>query len=144
SLWITEESAETEAEVLGAIAESDIAGAIVIPVGRPDAWAGPLPFPVVAVARELPDTESDYVAMDQHAAMYAATRHALAQGARSLYFFDELLDVSSNRVRVQAFEEAVATEPEAAGHVVRIPTRRFESRANPWQPEEALRAVSAL
>src|SRR5690606_7463841 len=76
--------------------------------------------------------------------MYAATRHALAQGARSLYFFDELLDVSSNRTRVQAFEEAVATEPDAVGHLVRIPTRRFESRANPWQPEEALRAVSAL
>lgn len=142
-LSLTEESLELEREVLTAIEASDAAGAIVLPVGDAATWP-PLTLPIVAVARELPALETDFVAMDQHAAMVATTRHALAQGARSLYFFDEQLDVSSNRTRVQAFEEAVATEPEATGHVIPIPTRRFESRTTPWQPEEAQRAVAAL
>ncbi|GMA94114.1 LacI family transcriptional regulator [Pseudolysinimonas kribbensis] len=146
-LHITEESADVENAVIAGMLEAEPAGAIVIPVqGDASGWtdAGELPFPVVAVAREIPGRDGDFVAMDQHAAMYAATRHALAQGARSLYFFDEDIDTMTNRIRVESFESAVRAVPEASGHVVPMPTRRFENRTSPWQLEEAYRAVSAL
>ena len=143
----TEESPAMEAEAIAAMIEGDHAGAIVIPVqGDSDPWgdAGPMSFPVVAVARELPGTECDLVAHDTYAAMYAATRHALAQGARSLLLFDEDLPVSTNRNRERAFSDAAATVPDAESRVVRIPSRRYETRATPWQPEEGYLAVSAV
>jgi len=146
-LFVTEESMEVERQTIERLAGAAIAGAIVIPVQGPHSpWASVADDfgPIVAVAREIPGLETDLVAMDQQAAMYALTRHTLAQGARALYFFDEDLDVSSNRDRVRSFEAAVATNQAAVGRVISIPTRRFESRTHPWQPEEAYRAVNDI
>jgi len=147
SIRITEESSILETRAIAEMASGDYAGALVIPVqgrGTPWADAGEFPFPIVAVAREIPDVEYDSVSLDQQATMYAATRHVLAQGARSLLLFDEDLDVSSNRSRVAGFKSAVETEEGTSGRVVLVPTRRFESSVRPWQPEEGYRSVYAL
>ena len=143
-LRVTEESTEVEAGAISSMLRGEYAGAIVIPVqGVKSPWEGVsrLPFPVVAVSRDIPSIECDFVGVDARGGMYAATRHLLAGGSRCLLFFDEDLDISTVRARVGGFEDAVSSVSGAVGTVVWIPTRRFESRVLPWQPDEAYRSV---
>lgn len=147
NIQFTEESPDNERSAIDIVLAGDYAGAITIPVqGEDNPWARPegFPFPIIAVAREIPGLDTDYVAMDARAAMYAATRHLLASGARRLVFFDEDLDISTNARRTEGYTAALATMPEATYSVVPIPTRRFENRVLPWQPEEGYLAVTRL
>jgi len=140
-LHITEESTEQEEHVITAMLDSELAGAIVIPVqGGDDPWERVAArMPIVTVAREIPSLDCDFVGVDARGAMYAATRHVVSSGGKTLVLLDEDLDNSTIRARAQGFFDALADSPDADGRIVHIPTRRFESSTIPWQPEEARR-----
>lgn len=148
TIHFTEESPVNERSAIDLVLAGDYAGVIAIPVqdSDDDPWDRPggFPFPVVAVAREITSFETDFVAMDARAAMFAATRHLLTVGAQRIVFFDEDLTIWTNKQRAEGYLAALASEPHATHEVVTIPTRRFEDRVVPWQPEEAYHAVSRL
>ncbi|HWD62323.1 MAG TPA: LacI family DNA-binding transcriptional regulator, partial [Humibacter sp.] len=142
-LFTTEESELEEDDIAGTIAEADVAGAIVIPVQGADApWtrvraAG---VPLVVVSRALDDLEADFVGVDSEAGEYAAVRHLLNQGCRSLVFLEEDLQISTIEERRRGFDAALAEHPGASGQRVLVPTRRFESGRTNWRAQEAYRA----
>lgn len=139
-LHITEESTEQEEHVVAAMIDADHAGAIVIPVQGGDVWQRVATrMPIVAVAREIPGLDCDFVGVDARAAMYAATRHVTGSGGRKLILLDEDLDNATIDARAQGFLDAIADSPDSVGNVVLIPTRAFEASTIPWQPEEARR-----
>jgi LacI family transcriptional regulator len=140
-LHITEESAEQEEHIIKAMLASQHAGAIVIPVQADgDPWRRVAArMPIVSVAREIPGLDCDTVGVDARSAMYAATRHMLGAGARSVLMLEEDRENSTVAARLEGFEQAIAEEPDAVAHVARLPARHFESSLAPWQAEEAFR-----
>jgi LacI family transcriptional regulator len=142
-LFITEESETEEQSIASAIVEAGVAGAIVIPVqGEHEPWtrvraAG---VPIVAVSRDIPGLDCDFVGADSGVGEYAAVRHLLSQGCRSIVFFEEDLRISTIDNRRVGFQSALAEVDGAAGRRVAVPTRRFETSRTAWRAEEAYRA----
>lgn len=146
-VYVTEENAEREREIISHIGRSDVAGVIAIPVQHGNqSWPTLLnsDLPVVVVSRELDVGETDFVGVDSEAGQYAATRHLLDQGCRSLVILDEDLEITTVADRRHGFERALSDVHGAQSHVVSVPSRRFEAGRGSWRAEEAYRACGEL
>lgn len=142
-LFVTEESESQEADIAAQIVDSDLAGAVVIPVqGEREPWASVRAegIPVVAVSREIDHLGGDFVGVDSEAGEYAAVRHLLSRGARSVVSFEEDLAISTIANRQRGFIRALAEVEGTTSRTVPVPTRRFETGESDWRPEEAYRA----
>ena len=143
-LLVTDESAENEQRATEALLRSAVDGAVVVPVQAEwDHWrrvrdAG---IPLVFVNRDVPELDCDMVGVDNERGAYEATSHLIAGGARRLLVLEEDLPITTTADRVAGFRRAMAD----AGLTVSddpiraVPTRRYDSLALPWQPEEAYR-----
>ncbi|WP_152365407.1 LacI family DNA-binding transcriptional regulator [Microlunatus speluncae] len=146
-IFTTEESEREEQQIARRIVDSDLAGAIVIPVqGRPEPWADVLAagVPLVVASREVPELPCDFVTADNVAGSYAAVRHLLAQGCRRIVQFEEDLAISTIGNRREGYARAMAEVPDAAGETILVPTRRFETAEPRWRATEAHRACLTL
>lgn len=146
-LRITEESFEQEELAVDSLLDSNVAGAIVIPVqgeNRPWSRLRGSGIPVVAVSRDIAGIDCDFVGPDSAAGMYAAAKHLLNEGDRSIVYFEEDLEISTIAQRLAGFRRALSEVPDSQHRIISIPTRRFESSLLPWQPHEAYRACLDL
>ncbi|MET7999626.1 LacI family DNA-binding transcriptional regulator [Nonomuraea glycinis] len=143
-LMATEESLANERRAAEELLRRGVDGVLVVAVQEgADHWrrfrsAG---VPVVLINRDLPELNADLVGVDHVQGGYEAARHAIAQGARKIYFLEEDLGVSSVTDRVEGYRRAMADsglriEPDS---MIKVPTRRLEQSAMPWDPREAYR-----
>ena len=148
-LLSSDESMEREEEAADGVLRSGIDGAIVVPVqGKRHPWlrvqkAG---VPIVVVNRQLPDLSADLVRTDNYAGMYAATRHAIDQGARNLVLYEEDLPILTIQHRIDGYRAAKADagiEP-TDNSVVYVPARRSGNAILPWHADEAHRTTVDL
>nr|WP_187361183.1 LacI family DNA-binding transcriptional regulator [Phytoactinopolyspora mesophila] len=148
-LLVTDESTDNESRAMDALLQSAVDGAIAVPVQREsDHWkrlegAG---IPLVFVNRDVPEREYDFVGIDNELGAYDATRHVIAQGARTVMALEEDLPITTIAGRIAGFRRAVADAglPLDEGSVISVPTRRDDSAVLPWQPEEAYRVAQQL
>ena len=75
--------------------------------------------------------------IDFAAGAYQATCHLLDAGSDSVLLLEEDLAVSSVESRIEGFRRALRERGFADETIVRVPTRRRRSRAQPWDPGEA-------
>ncbi|WP_406047626.1 LacI family DNA-binding transcriptional regulator [Kribbella sp. NBC_00889] len=148
-LLVTDESAENEQRATEALLRSAVDGAVVVPVQAEwDHWrrvrdAG---IPLVFVNRDVPELDCDMVGVDNERGTYEATSHLIAGGARRLLVLEEDLPITTTADRVAGFRRAMSD----AGLKVKddtiraVPTKRYDSLALPWQPEEAYRFAQTL
>ncbi|MFC7589359.1 LacI family DNA-binding transcriptional regulator [Nonomuraea antimicrobica] len=93
------------------------------------------------INRDVPELNADLVGVDHARGGYETARHAIEQGARKIYFLEEDLGVSSVVDRVEGYRRAMADSglPMGPDAVIKVPTRRLEQSAMPWDPSEAYR-----
>lgn len=142
---VTDENPERERHIVRQLAESSVAGAVVIPVHADDSpWATlwDAGMPLVTVSRDLAAVDCDFVGIDSDAGQYAVVRHLLAHGARSIVQLDEDLDITTISGRRAGFDRAIAESGTAEATHLKVPSRRFETGRGSWRAEEAYRAVS--
>jgi len=103
-------------------------------------------IPLVFVNRDVPELDCDMVGVDYERGSYEATSHLIAGGARSLLLLEEDLPITTTADRISGFRRAMtdAGLPVADDLVRTVPTRRYDSLALPWQPEEAYRFAQSL
>ena len=146
-VFTTEESEAVEESIARTIADNRLAGAIIIPVQqRSEPWLGlaAAGVPLVAVSREAPGLDCDFVTADNQAGAYAAVRHLLAEGCRTIVQFEEDLSISTISDRRRGFDRAIAEVPDVATQSILVPTRRFETSEPRWRATEAHRACLAF
>jgi len=143
-LLVTEESEANEERAVESLLQAAVDGALVVPVqGGADPWhrldaAG---IPRVLVNRDLGGGPHDFVGIDYEQGAFEATTHAVAAGARSVWMLEEDLPITTIAGRIAGFRRAMAEAglPVPEGSVLSVPTRRHESAALPWQPQESYR-----
>jgi LacI family transcriptional regulator len=148
-LLVTDESAENEQRATDALLRSAVDGAVVVPVQAEwDHWrrvrdAG---IPMVFVNRDVPELDCDMVGVDNERGGYEATTHLITGGARKLLVLEEDLPITTTADRVAGFHRAMADAglEVSADSVRAVPTKRYDSLALPWQPEEAYRFAATL
>jgi LacI family transcriptional regulator len=148
-LLVTDESAENEQRATEALLRSAVDGAVVVPVQAEwDHWrrvrdAG---IPLVFVNRDVPELDCDMVGVDNERGTYEATSHLIAGGARRLLVLEEDLPITTTADRVAGFRRAMSDAGlEVEDDTIRaVPTKRYDSLALPWQPEEAYRFAQSL
>lgn len=146
-VYVAEENSAREREIVDHIMRSDVAGVIAIPVQHDhNPWPALVDadVPVVMVSREIDTLDCDFVGVDTEAGQYAATRHLISQGCRSLVILDEDLEISTVEQRRHGFDRALSETPDAVAHAVSVPSRRFEAGRGSWRAEEAYRACVEL
>ncbi|HEY9290616.1 MAG TPA: LacI family DNA-binding transcriptional regulator [Microlunatus sp.] len=146
-VFTTEESESVEESIARTITDSRLAGAIIIPVQqRSEPWLAVAEsgVPLVAVSREAPGLDCDFVTADNRAGAYAAVRHLLAQGCRTIVQFEEDLTISTISDRRRGFDRAIAEVTDATTQSIAVPTRRFETSEPRWRATEAHRACLAF
>jgi LacI family transcriptional regulator len=145
-LMATEENVDNERRAADELLRRGVDGVLVVAVQEgADHWrrfrsAG---IPLVLINRDLPELNTDLVGVDHVRGGYEAARHAVAMGASKIYFLEEDLAVSSVADRVEGYRRALADsgllmEPDA---LIRVPTRRLDQSAMPWDPSEAYRSA---
>lgn len=134
-LGSTGESVEWQEAVLGSLMEHSPAGIILSPAEHTD---GPRlqtilgREPVVVFNRELPDTEWDFLALDNRNGARQATEHLLSLGHRRIAFFGGHVDSSSCQERREGYllaMRAAGLEPDPRWLVESAPTRIEAKRA---------------
>ena len=148
-LLVTDESAENEQRATEALLRSAVDGAVVVPVQAEwDHWrrvrdAG---IPLVFVNRDVPELDCDMVGVDNERGSYEATSHLIAGGARRLLVLEEDLPITTTADRVAGFRRAMSDAGlKVSDDSIRaVPTKRYDSLALPWQPEEAYRFARTL
>ncbi|MFG1815126.1 LacI family DNA-binding transcriptional regulator [Kribbella sp. NPDC049174] len=148
-LLVTDESAENEQRATEALLRSAVDGAVVVPVQAEwDHWrrvrdAG---IPLVFVNRDVPELDCDMVGVDNERGSYEATSHLIAGGARRLLVLEEDLPITTTADRVAGFRRAMSDAGlKVSEDTIRaVPTKRYDSLALPWQPEEAYRFAQTL
>ncbi|MDR3516564.1 MAG: LacI family DNA-binding transcriptional regulator [Azospirillaceae bacterium] len=119
-------SRELEHQVLDALASYSVEGIILHSVGEATgaiARLVPARVKLVLLDRRLPQTDYDFIGLDNSIATMLATRHLLENGYRDLAIFAEpLAGVSPRCERTAAFLAEVATEPAATGGLFEIDT----------------------
>jgi len=148
-LLVSNESEADEVAAVDSLLRSAVDGAIVVPVeGSANPWpklerAG---IPVVFLNRELRGAPGDFVGTDSRLGAYEATRLLLDRGARALLLLEEDLPISTIEMRIAGFTSAMteAGLPVTDRTVIRIPTRRFDQIALPWQADEAYRVAQEI
>jgi LacI family transcriptional regulator len=146
-LMVSEENLDNEQRAATSLLRWSVDGAIVVPV-QPEVehWtrlraAG---VPLVFVNRDLPRLECDFVGIDFAGSAYRATCHVLESGARRVILLEEDLHVSSVEDRIAGFRCALREHGIADETIVRVPTRRRQSSALPWDPSDAYRIARRL
>ncbi|REF34757.1 LacI family DNA-binding transcriptional regulator [Thermasporomyces composti] len=148
-LMVSEENEENERRAVETMMRWGVDGALVVPVQtevdhlRRLTSAGTT---VVLVNRELSGFSCDLVGIDYRQGAYDATTHLLDSGAEHLCLLEEDLEISPVKARIEGFREALAERgvPEDAVSVLRVPTRRREARALPWEPNESYQLAREL
>ncbi|MET9315259.1 LacI family DNA-binding transcriptional regulator [Kribbella sp. NPDC003505] len=148
-LLVTDESVENEQRATEALLRSAVDGAVVVPVQAEwDHWrrVRDSGIPLVFVNRDVPELDCDMVGVDYERGSYEATSHLIAGGARRLLLLEEDLPITTTADRITGFRRALADAGlPVSGDLVRtVPTRRYDSLALPWQPEEAYRFARSL
>jgi len=143
-LLVTDESAENEQRATEALLRSAVDGAIVVPVQAEwEHWrrVRDSGIPLVFVNRDVPELDCDMVGVDNERGAYDATTHLITGGARKLLVLEEDLPITTTADRVAGFRRAMADAglTVSADTVRAVPTKRYDSLALPWQPEEAYR-----
>ena len=143
-LLVSNESEDDEVAAVDSLLRSAVDGAIVVPVqGTANPWpklarAG---IPAVFINREPAGAYGDFVGTDSRRGAYEATKLLLDQGCRALLLLEEDLPISTIENRIAGFTAAMTEAGLAVTDrtVIRIPTRRLEQIALPWQADEAYR-----
>lgn len=148
-LGISEESAELESVAADSFLRAGVDGAIVVPVqSGPDPWQRlrRARIPAVLINRDLPRSGLDMVGTDNAAGAYRATRAVLDRGARSVVMLEEDLPVTTIVQRISGYRKAMAEDGLDATHaqVIKVPTRRHDQAALPWQADEGYRLAQEL
>ncbi|GAA1591485.1 LacI family DNA-binding transcriptional regulator [Kribbella hippodromi] len=148
-LLVTDESAENEQRATEALLRSAVDGAVVVPVQAEwDHWrrVRDTGIPLVFVNRDVPELDCDMVGVDYERGSYEATSHLVAGGARRLLLLEEDLPITTTADRISGFRRAMTDAGlEVSDDLIRtVPTRRYDSLALPWQPEEAYRFAQTL
>jgi LacI family transcriptional regulator len=146
-LMVSEENLDNEQRAAEALVRWAVDGAIVVPVQQgAEHWrrvraAG---IPLVLVNRDLPEVDGDFVGMDFEGSAYRAACHLLDGGARRVLLLEEDLCVSSVEDRIAGFRRALRERGRGDETIVRVPTRRRDSRALPWDPKDAYHLAERL
>ena len=148
-LVATEENVENEQRAAHELLRWGVDGAIVVPVQTETAHWHRLPaagLPIVFLNRDLPESASDFVGVDNVAAVYQATQHLLSMGAEQIYVLEEDLPISTIDQRIEGFTKAMTEAgrdvPDHA--IVRVPSRRQDTSVFPWEPGESYAAAREL
>jgi LacI family transcriptional regulator len=139
-LMVSEESLDNEQRAAKALLRWGVDGAIVVPVQQgAEHWTRVRTsgMPVVLINRDLPELECDFVGIDFEAGAYQATCHLLDAGVTRVVLLEEDLPVSSVEDRIAGFRRALRERGIRDETIFRVPTRRRESSALPWDPEDA-------
>lgn len=146
-LMATEESLENEQRAAEALLRWGVDGAIVVPVQagaehwRRLAAAG---VPLVLVNRDLPELDCDFVGVDYEGGAYRAACHLLDAAPAGVLLLEEDLEITPVADRTSGFRRALAERGIAEARVIRVPTRRTESSALPWDPADAYHLARRL
>jgi LacI family transcriptional regulator len=148
-LTVTEESEEHEMRAAESLLRSSVSGSIVVPVqAGADAWRrlGSVGVPTVLINRDLPDLGYRFVGTDNELGGHRAAAHAIARGARSIVVLEEDLPITTIDHRIAGFRRAMAEAglPVPRGSIMRVPTRRHEHVALPWQPQQAYQVARRM
>ncbi|WP_406675557.1 LacI family DNA-binding transcriptional regulator [Nonomuraea sp. N2-4H] len=148
-LTVTEESEEHEMRAAESLLRSSVSGSIVVPVqSGTEAWRrlGSVGVPTVLINRDLPDLGYRFVGTDNELGGYRATSHAIERGARSIVVLEEDLPITTIDHRIAGFRRAMAEAglPVPRGSIMRVPTRRHEQAALPWQPQQAYQVARRM
>ena len=145
---LSEESPQVESSTVDTLLRSGVDGAIIVPVqAGDDPWRRlrTARIPAVLVNRDLPGSGWDLVGTDSAQGAYLATRAALRQGARSVVLLEEDLPISTIQQRIDGFGRALAEAGiSARDSVIKVPTRRAENVALPWQADEGYRLAQEV
>jgi LacI family transcriptional regulator len=141
-LLVTDESEEIEQGAVESLLRAAVDGVLAVPVqGESDPWhrLATANIPLVLVNRDLPAGRHDFVGIDYEQGAYDATRHAIEAGARRIWMLEEDLPITTIAGRIAGFRRAMAEAglPVPDDAVRSVPTRRHESAALPWQPQES-------
>lgn len=141
-LIVSAEDPETETDGIESLLVSSVDAVIAVPVRiDPAPWQRltEVGVPLVLVNRDIPGFDADFVGVDHFDSMRRMVEHAVAQGAKSIWAVEEDLAVPSVESRLEGYDQGLldAGLGRDASRVVRIPTRRVRSLAQPWQAEEA-------
>jgi LacI family transcriptional regulator, galactose operon repressor len=141
-LVASEENIDNERRAVDLMLQSGVDGAIVVPVQTElEHWRrlGGAGSPVVFVNRDLPELGFDLVGIDYEQGAYDATSHLLESGARHVCLLEEDLEITPVTARLTGFLRAARDRQVAddAVQILRVPTRRHDARALPWEAAEA-------
>jgi len=145
-LLATEESLDVERRAVDALLRWRVDGAIVVAVQQgAEHWkrlhaSG---MPLVLVNRDIAELGCDFVGVDYEGGAYDATLHLLDRGARRVHLLEEDLAITPVDDRIAGFRRALH-ERGIEDNVTRVPTRRRESIALPWRPDDAYYAAQRL
>jgi LacI family transcriptional regulator len=146
-LMVSEENLENEQRAAKSLLRWNVDGAIVVPVQTEvEHWrqlrsAG---VPLVLVNRDLPELECDFVGIDFAGSAHRAACHLLDAQTKRVILLEEDLQVSSVEDRIAGFRRALRERGIADERVVRVPTRRRQSSALPWDPSDAYHIAQRL
>lgn len=146
-LLATEESLDVERRAVDALLRWRVDGAIVVAVQQgAEHWkrlhaSG---MPLVLVNRDIPELGCDFVGVDYEGGAYDATIHLLERGARRVHLLEEDLAITPVDDRIAGFRRALRERGVIEDSVIRVPTRRRESTALPWRPDDAYHAAQRL
>jgi LacI family transcriptional regulator len=146
-LMVSEESLDNEQRAAKALLRWGVDGAIVVPVQQgAEHWSRVRAsgMPLVLVNRDLPELDCDFVGIDFEASAHQATCHLLDTGVTSVVLLEEDLPVSSVEDRTAGFRRALCERGITVATIIRVPTRRRESSALPWDPEDAYHLAQHL
>ncbi|HEX2133824.1 MAG TPA: LacI family DNA-binding transcriptional regulator [Actinophytocola sp.] len=149
-LLVTEESPDGDQVAAQTLLRWGVDGALVVPAVQGDGehWEGlaDAGIPLVCLNRDLPGLGLDCIGVDYEQGAYAATRHLVDAGARTLCLMEEDLPISPVADRIAGFLRALTDSGLTAGRerVLSVPTRRRESLALPWEPADAYRLAQDI
>ncbi|TKG65792.1 LacI family DNA-binding transcriptional regulator [Prauserella endophytica] len=148
-LLVTEESPDGDRAAAETLLRWGVDGALVVPVqGDGEHWdrLNESGVPLVCLNRDFPALDLDFIGVDYEHGAYEATRHLVDGGARTLCLLEEDLPISPVADRTTGFRRALTEAGIEAGTdpVRSVPTRRRESLALPWEPEDAYRLAQDI
>jgi DNA-binding LacI/PurR family transcriptional regulator len=132
ALSITEDNSERELKDLRAFIVSRAAGIIVTPTSTPQSETLALlqGVPAVQLVRHAPDIRKEVVAIDDEAAVHAATMHLINYGHRRIAYVGTTTDFSCGVDRLAGFDSTMRAhglDPKLA--VVGLPRPEFAQHA---------------
>lgn len=148
-LLVTDESVENEERAVESLLQSAVDGTIGVPVQIESAHWRRLEasgMPLVFANRDVPEFGCDFVGTDHAQGVYEATKHVIDRGAQRIQVLEEDLPITTISERISSFRHAMSDAglPTSSSDIHLVPTRRYESAALPWQPEEAYRVARDL